>query len=239
MTIKLLVSVRNGIEAEVAFAGGADVIDVKEPSRGSLGAASSESISEVIRAIDGRCPISVAMGELHEQDRSMTKAIPFEFLSHYSVPHGVIRFAKIGLAHMAHRDWQAAWSDWADRVQRTADPIAVCYLDWQAAGAPSPCDIIAHAAGQQVTGVLFDTHNKQLGSSLTRWRDELCAAVAQLQPWQWFALAGSVSLSELDAAKRTGARLIAVRGAACGQGRESAIELDAVRKFAEQLHADA
>ena len=37
--VGLLVSVRDAAEAELALAGGADVIDVKEPNRGSLGAA--------------------------------------------------------------------------------------------------------------------------------------------------------------------------------------------------------
>ena len=34
---RLLVSVRSAEEAEIALAGGADVIDVKEPRRGALG----------------------------------------------------------------------------------------------------------------------------------------------------------------------------------------------------------
>ena len=37
----LLVSVRSASEARVALAAGVDVIDVKEPNRGSLGAAST------------------------------------------------------------------------------------------------------------------------------------------------------------------------------------------------------
>ena len=41
----LLVSVRSAAEALSALAGGADVIDVKEPNRGSLGAADDETIS--------------------------------------------------------------------------------------------------------------------------------------------------------------------------------------------------
>ena len=36
---RLLVSVRSAAEAEIALHGGADLIDVKEPTRGSLGRA--------------------------------------------------------------------------------------------------------------------------------------------------------------------------------------------------------
>src|SRR4051812_47948913 len=38
--MELLVSVRSAKEVEAALAGGADIIDAKEPSRGSLGAVS-------------------------------------------------------------------------------------------------------------------------------------------------------------------------------------------------------
>src|SRR5262245_13052728 len=60
----LLVSVRNAAEAEEAIAGGAAIIDIKEPSRGSLGSADRDVASATIRAVAGRRPISVALGEL-------------------------------------------------------------------------------------------------------------------------------------------------------------------------------
>src|SRR6476620_4190786 len=60
----LLVSVRSAVEALAALAGGADVIDVKEPSQGSLGAADDNTISAVVRAVAGRAPVSAALGEL-------------------------------------------------------------------------------------------------------------------------------------------------------------------------------
>ena len=60
----LLVSVRSAAEALAALAGGADVIDVKEPNQGSLGAADDDTISAVVRAVAGRAPVSAALGEL-------------------------------------------------------------------------------------------------------------------------------------------------------------------------------
>ena len=60
---KLLVSVRSAGEARSALAGGADLIDVKEPSRGPLGAADPAVIRDVIAAVDGRVPVSAAFGE--------------------------------------------------------------------------------------------------------------------------------------------------------------------------------
>ena len=47
----LLVSVRDAKEAQQAVSGGADVIDVKEPAHGALGAADPTVWSQVRRAI--------------------------------------------------------------------------------------------------------------------------------------------------------------------------------------------
>ena len=60
----LLVSVRNVTEALTALEAGADVIDVKEPTRGSLGAADSATLAAIAQAVGGRAPVTAALGEL-------------------------------------------------------------------------------------------------------------------------------------------------------------------------------
>jgi uncharacterized protein (UPF0264 family) len=52
---RLLVSVRSAVEARAARAGGCDLIDAKEPSRGPLGAVTPDVLAEV------RCPRLVAV----------------------------------------------------------------------------------------------------------------------------------------------------------------------------------
>ncbi len=61
---RLLVSVRNSEEAAVALAAVVDLIDVKEPRSGSLGAATVDVIDGVLRLVNGHRPVSVALGEL-------------------------------------------------------------------------------------------------------------------------------------------------------------------------------
>ncbi len=84
---KLLVSVRSAAEAQQAFFGGADLIDVKEPDRGPLGAADADVIAEVARFVAGRRPTSAALGELVEGRRLPTAL--------------GLSFAKLGLAGCA------------------------------------------------------------------------------------------------------------------------------------------
>ena len=63
---RLLVSVRSAEEAEAALIGGADWIDLKEPSAGPLAAVGVEVAKQVVDCVAGRRPISAALGELIE-----------------------------------------------------------------------------------------------------------------------------------------------------------------------------
>src|SRR3954449_8349799 len=60
----LLVSVRDAAEVAAAIDGGAGLIDVKEPDNGALGRAHDAVRESVLDAVNGRVPVSVALGEL-------------------------------------------------------------------------------------------------------------------------------------------------------------------------------
>jgi len=61
---RLLVSVRSLGEARLAAAGGADIVDLKEPARGALGAVPLAVACEVVREIGGHSPVSATVGDL-------------------------------------------------------------------------------------------------------------------------------------------------------------------------------
>src|SRR6185295_1310002 len=72
----MLASVRSLDEALVALEGGADLIDLKEPSRGALGALDHAAVRICVRAIDGRRPVSATIGDLPSMDAAvMTAAV--------------------------------------------------------------------------------------------------------------------------------------------------------------------
>ena len=62
--MRLLVSVVSADEARRAIAGGADIVDVKDPREGALGAPSPRVLSEVVRAVGPAAPVSAALGDL-------------------------------------------------------------------------------------------------------------------------------------------------------------------------------
>ncbi len=61
--MRLLVSVRTEHEVAAALAGGADIIDAKEPARGSLGPVSPEVLQAIAARVPESMPLSVALGD--------------------------------------------------------------------------------------------------------------------------------------------------------------------------------
>ncbi len=60
----MLASVRTLDEALLALAGGADIIDLKDPARGALGALDQATARNIVAAIGGRAPVSATIGDL-------------------------------------------------------------------------------------------------------------------------------------------------------------------------------
>ncbi|NLI91667.1 MAG: hypothetical protein GX434_05510 [Peptococcaceae bacterium] len=64
METALMISVVNGKETLAALEGGADIIDIKNPAEGALGAPAPGTIQDVCSMLDRTKPFSVALGEL-------------------------------------------------------------------------------------------------------------------------------------------------------------------------------
>src|SRR5205823_2135975 len=65
--MRLLVSVRGPVEACAALAGGADVIDAKDPACGALGAVSAERLAAIRRTVGAARPVSAALGDARDE----------------------------------------------------------------------------------------------------------------------------------------------------------------------------
>jgi uncharacterized protein (UPF0264 family) len=229
----LLVSVRNVEEARAALAGGADVIDVKEPSRGSLGAADGETIAAVVRAVAGRVPVTAAGGEL--LDLCLKKDLPLDI----STQEGIALF-KLGLAGCGKRkDWIEMWRQQIAALAGQARPAAVVYADWQLAAAPSPEEVFQGAEIIGCPALLIDTWNKSAGTLFDHWPVEDLAKFLESvrQRGLITVLAGSLSGDAFLAALELEPALVAVRGAACAGNREGSVSADRVRALRQAMAA--
>lgn len=232
----LLVSVRNAEEALAALAGGADVIDVKEPRRGPLGAADVQIVAAAVRAVGGRAPVTAAAGELAERLPELANN------SLQSMPAGV-SLVKIGLAQCGNLSaWQFQWQRAIAALRdgnngRHALPVAVVYADWKAAAAPRPELIHSAALDIGCRVVLIDTWDKSAGNLFDHWPlDELKSYVYRVRcSGLAVVLAGSLSGANLLAAAELRPQLVAVRGAACDAGRNGTVSPDRVAVLRQVL----
>lgn len=211
---RLLVSVRDEQEARQAAAQGADLIDVKEPRAGALGAVPPQRWQELRAAVPGSIPMSVALGELLDTETQARAGRATMF-----------QFAKIGLAGCAAvpawRDrWLEAWSTLPENVVR----VAVAYAD-DAATAPSPEIVLEAAPAARCRALLVDTATKDGRNvfdhlALPRL-DNLFGRARQLG--LRLVLAGSLRLDQLPLAISLAPDYVAIRGAVCLPDREGAL----------------
>lgn len=231
---RLLVSVRTLDEARIARAAGTDLIDLKEPRRGSLGMADI-SVAVQVAAELPDSQLSLALGEL--TDWNDVTDIP-------EIP-SAIRFLKLGLSQQADnsgwkQEWTALVRSIRERSGRSIDWIAVIYADFEAAGAPAPEEIIEAARTINCAGVLFDTWSKSKGSLIDHLStDSLAACIKSIQAAGMLAaLAGSLRPEHLSELLPLGADIIAVRGAVCsGHNRTAEIDAAAIVNFKRLLHS--
>lgn len=227
---RLLVSVRDAEEACAALAGGADLIDIKEPSRGALGAADPQVWREVLAAVNGRAPVSAALGELAELDIASLAA----------ATHG-LQLVKAGLAGCGTSDgWLASLRTLQQALPTTTALVAVAYADAARCGAPAPQQVLQAARDLRLPILLIDTYDKRHGDV---WAAMSPAELAQLvqsaqQADMRVALAGSLTIETVPQALALSPSWIAVRGAACDAGRDGRVSTTRVQELKALLGQD-
>lgn len=245
---KLLVSVRSAAEARLAVAAGVHLIDVKEPSRGSLGAADAETVQAIADVVPHATPLSVALGELSlalgelsEDRRPAGRVFDALAVRLQKLPQNV-RYAKLGLAGMATRsDWSADWRTAVQLLPAHVTPVAVAYADARLADAPSVNAVWREGRRLGCGALLIDTYHKR-GQTLLDWLsvDELTAMRRQVhQDGGLLVLAGSLTLAEIERLLPLRPDYVAVRGAACApnDGRTGSICADALTRLMAALSA--
>jgi (5-formylfuran-3-yl)methyl phosphate synthase len=225
----LLVSVRNVAEARIALQGGVDLIDIKQPQRGALGACDAQTIIEIAAEIAEQVPVSVALGELRD---FKTLRRPLQLTG--------IQFAKFGLAGMADvANWKVQLLDaWAELAELIA-PVAVIYADSCQARAPARSEILNLARTSRCGAVLVDTFLKDGRNVFEHLSPAELRILSQQvrDAGKLFVLGGSLDDRTIPIAAELGIDYVAVRGAACKHSRTSEIDAGRIAKIAQVLRA--
>lgn len=200
-----LASVRDAAEAEMAVGAGADIVDLKDPVRGALGALDLDTIDACVRAVGGRVPVSATIGDL-PLDESI---VPASVLA--TAARGV-DYVKLGL--FPGGDREGCLNALAGLAARTR-LIVVLFAD-----ALPETDPIGLAARTGACGVMFDTLGKggaALPDLISPGRLAGFAAAARAQNMT-MGLAGSLKARHVPELLAVGPDLLGFRGALCHGG---------------------
>ena len=200
----MLASVRSAAEAELALEGGADLIDLKEPSQGALGALNLRDVASIIEAVGGRKPVSAVTGDLPMEPETIVGAV-----SQFS--QAGLDYIKIGLFPGAKRiDCIRALSGLAAQEKL----IGVMFADDGA-----DFGLCEELALRGFHGVMIDTARKGHGRLLDHMSpsDLQRFVTAARQHNLLVGLAGSLEAPDVPRLLPLKPSLLGFRGALCDQ----------------------
>jgi (5-formylfuran-3-yl)methyl phosphate synthase len=236
--MRLLVSVRSAAEVEAAVEGGAEIIDAKEPMRGSLGAVDAGTLALIVKALPDEMPLSIALGD-HATPDAAARAMD---LLQAVARRPAELYVKIGLAGVVEPATARSVVQAAVRAARSsplgADVVAVAYADHRFADTLSPQLLLDIAVEAGARGVLMDTWSKDgrplfasaTHSDIRRWLEGARSRGLLT------ALAGSLTRDQMDDVRTLGPDVVGVRGAACEKGRGGVMNARLVQQLSTAIN---
>jgi uncharacterized protein (UPF0264 family) len=212
----LLVSVRTAEEAVAASAGGAAIIDAKDPDSGALGVVTPAVFRAIRAAAPAGSRLTAALGDASDEIAIERDARVYAAAGAWLV--------KVGFAGIATPTRAASLLRAAVHGARAGDSasgvVAVAYADAKAGSIP-PEALLDAAISVGAHGVLLDTCDKH-GPPLRHLIE-----FEALHAWAasahrcglLVAMAGRLALADLPWVRDAGADVAGVRGAACDGGR--------------------
>jgi uncharacterized protein (UPF0264 family) len=224
----MLASVTSVDEARLAIEAGADVIDLKDPARGALGALETSIAREIVTAFGDKGTLSATAGDFPSMDPGQVLAA-----ARHTADLGV-DFVKVGFFGTP-RDAECVRA----LAPLTADTrlIAVQFADL----GPDP-DLCERLAEAQFTGVMLDTARKEgpgLRGPLTQ--SQLSRFVHRARTLGLITgLAGKLRLSDIAPLLELQPDYLGFRGALCAQHQRSAgFDVQALRAVRQAIPASA
>ncbi|MBI1733391.1 MAG: (5-formylfuran-3-yl)methyl phosphate synthase [Gammaproteobacteria bacterium] len=220
-----LASVRSAAEARQVLPAGVDILDVKEPDAGALGAVSDATLRDIVACARGVVPVSATVGDLPMAPEQLGPAIERTWSAGVDI-------VKVGVFADAVRQPVLSL---LDECSARGVRIVLVYFAEQWRG---EADFIALSQAG-IGGVMLDTRDKQAGSLTSRVSGEelnefaLRARQAELMA----GLAGSLREADIPQLLALNPDYLGFRGALCGgAGRGAAIEVSAVQRIARTIH---
>lgn len=205
---RFLASVRDDAEAAVVLAAGADIIDLKEPAEGALGAVSPETVRACVTRISGRKPVSATVGDLPMVPHLVTEAV---------TATASLGVDDVKLGVRSNGDPGGCFARLAE-ANHSAGLILVFFAD-----AMPGFDPVGAAKAARARGVMLDTAEKASGALTEHMAIDTIAGfvAAGRHAGLMVGLAGSLRASHLRPLLALEPDVVGVRGALCRQGDRS------------------
>lgn len=219
----MLASVTGAEEAEIALSGGVDIIDLKDPKAGALGAVSTPAIRSAIDAIAGRAPVSAVCGDLPMQPETIRARVE-------EIAATGVDYVKVGFFPSGD---PAACAQALEPLAAETKLIAVLFADL----APD-FELLDLLARHGFHGAMVDTAGKSNGRLLDHLPPQRIpefvgrAKALDLK----VGLSGSLEAPDIPRLLPFAPDFLGFRGALCGgAGRVAAISPEAVAQIRELI----
>ncbi|MEE9398084.1 MAG: (5-formylfuran-3-yl)methyl phosphate synthase [Methylococcales bacterium] len=223
----MLASVQTLDEAQIVLKNGADIIDLKAPASGALGALPVDQVYPIVDAIRHTLPVSATIGDIPMEPQIVHNAV-------MTMAATRVDFVKIGF--FSEGDKNAT----LDRLKNTSLSntrlIAVLFAD----GHLELSDI-AKASNAGFSGVMLDTQDKSHGRLTNLLTGEqLKQFVNEARRHQLLCgLAGSLNIQDISTLLPLAPDYLGFRGALCKNHiRIEDIDPDAVSRVKNAIHTE-
>lgn len=213
----MLISSADENEAAEAIAGGADIIDVKNPKEGALGASFPWVIERIRRITPANIEVSCAIGDVPDLPCAVS-------LAALGAATTGVDYIKVGLYGVRTKEAAVYLMQGVTKAVRAcnsaAKVVATCYADAERIHSVKPLLVpdIAHEAEAHVA--MIDTAIKD-GKNLFAFlsSEQLRRFVNRAHTYGLkAALAGSLGKKDLSTVYALGADIMGLRGAVCTSG---------------------
>ena len=216
---RMLASVANLAEARLAAACDVDIIDLKNPREGALGALPTRVVGEIVDDLKGATPVSATIGDLPMQPETIIPAV--EAMAATGVDYVKLGFFPGG-------DWPAVLDGLRPMADGGVKLVAVLFADQ-----PVELTWLAALANAGFAGAMLDTADKRQGS-LTRQRDlRFLGSFVDTARWHNLlcGLAGSLQIDDVAPLAALGPDYLGFRGALCGGNRTDELNRGAMQSI--------
>ncbi|MCJ7444636.1 MAG: (5-formylfuran-3-yl)methyl phosphate synthase [Methanotrichaceae archaeon] len=221
-------------EARSALLGGADIIDIKNPKEGSLGANFPWIIRQIADLARGKVSISATIGDLdYKPGTASLAALGAAFSGADYIKAGLLG---IKTANQAE-DILANIVKSVKEFDPKKKVVAAAYSDFQRVGSISPMLLPKAANKTGAELVMVDTAIKDGRSTFEFMsQSDLNDFISSAHIYgEEVAIAGTIGFQHLELLKNLQPDIIGVRGIVCGGDRQSSIKTELVRMLKNSL----